>query len=334
MKIDIIEKQSDDEGATADFSALIEEEHREMYPNDPYEKLDLGKKGKEKMKEIVQPFDFTNYLILADEKTVGFCYLIVNNPKSPQKVFADEDAHFQIYISKQWRNKGIGSKALEHLLDIAQKKNKSSLKTNTMQEISREFLLSRGGELLSQTVENRLYLENLDSIILAKYISIPQNDTVLDIVTSIPNKSIERYCELYSYLQNNTTVENETDDDYKQTPEGLRMQEKQYEIMNFIWYTLLQKDTSGKLFGLTEMIYNPKEPHRIRQNLTGILPDFRGNGYGKLLKGKLLEHIMQIYPDLKYVYTGNNVTNAPMLHINHQMGFNKEYTRYNIEIKV
>ena len=74
---------------------------------------------------------------------------------------------------------------------------------------------------------------------------------------------------------------------------------------------------------MTEILYDPRDGHRILQELTGVRPEFRGRGLGKWLKGKMILHIKETYPKAQRIITGNAESNAPMLSINERMGFKK-----------
>ena len=59
----------------------------------------------------------------------------------------------------------------------------------------------------------------------------------------------------------------------------------------------------------------------IEQQFTGVLPSARGRGLGKWIKAAMLTHIRDVYPDVRWVSTGNAGSNAPMLAINKKLGF-------------
>ena len=74
---------------------------------------------------------------------------------------------------------------------------------------------------------------------------------------------------------------------------------------------------------MTEILHDPREAYRIMQDLTGVLPEYRGRGLGKWLKAQMLFHIKENYPDTKVIVTGNADANAPMLSINERIGFKR-----------
>jgi GNAT superfamily N-acetyltransferase len=63
------------------------------------------------------------------------------------------------------------------------------------------------------------------------------------------------------------------------------------------------------------------EPGFVRQQFTGVRLAAQGRGIGKWLKAAMLEHLREAHRDTVYVTTENARSNAPMLAINHRLGF-------------
>jgi RimJ/RimL family protein N-acetyltransferase len=72
------------------------------------------------------------------------------------------------------------------------------------------------------------------------------------------------------------------------------------------------------------MTWEPWRPAMIEQQFTGVLPFARGRGLAKWIKAAMLAHIHELYPEVRWVSTGNAGSNAPMLAINKRLGF-KEF---------
>lgn len=52
-----------------------------------------------------------------------------------------------------------------------------------------------------------------------------------------------------------------------------------------------------------------------------MFPHYRGNGLGRWLKAAMLDKMLNLHPEIKYVRTQNADTNAAMLRINNELGF-------------
>ncbi len=159
-----------------------------------------------------------------------------------------------------------------------------------------------------------------------------EGDDKIEIYEKIPNIIIEEFCVVY-----NKTLEREPSGDLEETfvltPELQRKYEKQFADSGKVIHTAVAYQ-KGKITGLTELYFDQNEDHHISQGLTGVLLEYEGQGFGKWLKAALLFHVHQLYPNLDFVRAGNAGANKPMLSINHSMGFNRVFQRFDFNIKI
>ena len=227
---------------------------------------------------------------------------------------------------------------MKFLLEFAKERNLSSLITQTFEDDGRQFLTRIGANLALSGKENRLQMNGVDWDMIKHWVAEAESlnpNTKIVRFTKTPDDLIEQYCKIYTESMNQQPFGEIEINDMILTPVLMRKREEEFKELGFTAYTMITVEPDGEISGLTEMIRMPEKKIMLNQGLTGVKDKHRGRKLGKWLKGLNLLEMKEKYPEVTVVTTGNADSNAPMLSINHRLGFQpyREMTMGQIKVQ-
>ncbi len=250
----------------------------------------------------------------------------------------DENQHmadFNIRVLPDFRRQGFGRKLLQRIAEAAKDENRRLLVTETESRIpgGDEFMKAIGGKKALEAHANQLMIEDVDPELIKKWLLIAsercEEFTLGFWSGAYPEDKIHEVARLYDLENQQPFGDLEMDNEHA-TPEQLRQVEQQmFARGNQRWTYYLVENQTGKFVGYTETIWNPNRPEVLDQEMTGVFPEYRGKGLGRLLKGAMIDRVIRERPQVKIVRTGNADSNAAMLKINIELGF-KPYMAINL----
>ncbi len=263
--------------------------------------------------------------ITPENKIVGWAGFGAILDTSPEYEENKHLCQLNIAVLNDYQRKGIGTAFLKVLVKEAQSLNKTVIETGADHDSGRSFLKKYGAEFTIEGAENRLELEDIDWELMQSWVDEGKKrakDVTLESFYECPEEILEEFAEMCTEALNMKPL---GDTEHRSNIDGkLRREiEKRYIDMGLTNYTLISREKDGRISGMTEIYYDPREGYKINQELTGVRPEFRGKGIGKWLKAQMILHIKDTYPDAERIITGNAEANAPMLSINTRMGFKK-----------
>jgi len=317
----------------ADFEI---ERQLEVNPNDPPPPLELIKKS---MLETSTEYDIFRWLVFSDtDEIIGYAKLSYPNSTSPMYESNKLIADINITVKKEFRRQKIGSELLRILVVKAKELGKESFQTVTNLEAGKRFIEYFEGIVAADRSRNRLYYKDINWKKLKKWCEDGEEKSKgvrIETFQDVPEKDIEEYVRIYT-LTENQAPDYETGDyqGLKVSPESRRQYEEIHKKKGYTWITKITREEDGTISGLTEIFFNKYLPHMVEQEMTGVLPKFRGRGLGKWLKADMLLYIKENYPTIDFIETGNADNNAPMLAINNKMGYKKHISEFLMKLEI
>ena len=211
-------------------------------------------------------------------------------------IYTDNNRHlsqFDIIVHPASRRLGIGKQLLRLIAEAAITDKRSMLMTDTNDRIP-------AGEAFMQRISakrgleghiNQLRVEELDQNLVRKWLEQGnQNKDEFELGIWEGEYPEDKLAEIVQLLEltNQQPLGDLAIEEMHFTAEQLREMEKMDTArgnQHNTFYVI--EKSSGKFAGYTETVWNANRPEILRQDMTGVFPQYRGKGLGRWLKAAI-----------------------------------------------
>lgn len=299
--------------------ARLETEHwREILPDEP-------ELAPEQVAVFSRTYDYRRVRVaLAIEKgmVVGAARLNLHEVEGRE----DTGGADIFVVGADQRGRGVGSALLDAIAAATRADGRNRLvgEVATGHAAGMAFAARVGAEPGLVDEQSRVRTEDIDSGLMQAWVKEASDGADGYSLVSFDGVCPDGWLEPFSRVRDvmNTAPRSEPDKDTKWTAEQIRADQQALVDRGYWnWFVLVRDDSSGEFVAYSELGGSVHRPWLSQQGDTAVAISHRGRGFGKWIKAVNALRLLRERPEVDVIETWNAGVNAPMLAINHAMGY-------------
>ncbi len=230
----------------------------------------------------------------------------------------------EVHVAPAARHAGVGSALVRRLLVTARAAGRIGLTLEVAVDSQADELCAKAGLRADLVVDlNQTDPHEPPDELLESWVTTGEAAAGYSLVAydgRCPAEDLEAFVEVRHVMNDAPRYEGEPE--WRHTGDEIRAAEDACAAAHQDWWALgVRHDASGRLVGLTDLFLPVARPWIAFQGDTGVAPDHRGHRLGAWMKAVNHLRLRRERPAVEVVQTWNASANAPMLRINHALGY-------------
>ncbi len=230
-----------------------------------------------------------------------------------------------IGVKPEFQRQGRARFMMQELHGFMREHGKTKLRMNARTVAGHAFLKAMGGEQMFLKMKNKLALGLVDwSRMHAWQLGYAQSVHWEVHVGRVPLSRWETLAEPLSALLADAPKDQLDAPPMRYEMPAVRTWYAELDKTGGAHHMVLLRESAAsnsRILAVSNADWSPNSPEWAGQALTATVRDLRGKGLAKAVKARLLEILHREHPQVRWVTTYNAHSNAAMLAINRQLGF-------------
>lgn len=268
---------------------------------------------------------WTAYVGFDGDDMLGVGCLTVSHDDNTDKAWVNA------WVVPARRRQGIGSALIDFQVREAALLGRTTLLAQSAYDFARRdnhpyrrFAEKQGFSLASTEIGRVLELP-VDDAQLQEWIDEAaqrhESYRIETFIDDVPQHLLPSYCHVLNQLALDAPTGEIDFEAEAMTPEVFRARAAKVKEQGRTAFRTVALDDSQQVVAATNLAVSTDDQEKVFQWATLVLRAHRGHRLGLAIKARNLREVQRAHPDRKFVWTSNEETNGPMVHINERMGF-------------